>query len=63
MFLVFDYVLLPWFWIFQNNVKMVLVFFFFLQTHVLKKSKFECFIYSFALDVVLETSFEKLEYA
>jgi hypothetical protein len=38
-------------------------FFFFLQTHVLKKSKFECFIYSFALDVVLETSFEKLEYA
>jgi hypothetical protein len=37
--------------------------FFFLQTHVLKKSKFECFIYSFALDVVLETSFEKLEYA
>jgi hypothetical protein len=37
--------------------------FFLLQTHVLKKSKFECFIYSFALDVVLETSFEKLEYA
>ena len=35
----------------------------FLQTHVLKKSKFECFIYSFALDVVLEASFEKLEYA
>jgi len=28
VFLVFDYVLLPWFWIFQN-VKVVLVFFFF----------------------------------